>query len=219
MAGPSLIPIFTPPTPSFNLLSNYWETANQSSYTDSSVNLGIEASGRFIVVAVSYLSGSNSRAITGITVGGSSLTEDIQNRNSGNSTNPCVAMFSGVISTGTSGDVVITLAGTVNNMMMSTYSAYNLVNNAVYDTDTASGGTSTMSINIPTKGIALGAGGGNSAVSSCTWVGLDEDNDQDDGGGYRSTASAGPLLAETGRAIEPTPSTGSIGKYCCISYN
>lgn len=218
MAGPSLMPIFTPVAPEFSLQSTFFSASDASSYTDTAVDLGRATPSRLIIVAISTKHNNSGQTISSVTVGGNALDPDIFRNNTGNSVNGQVAIYSGEIPTGTSGDVVVTFTGTMRCCMIGTYRAANLASNDLFDSDPASDidDQNSMSLNIPAGGIAIGVCSHVSGSDSVTWSGLTEDDDETDSGSC-SVASAGILAAETGRAISVTAG-GGPSRYACASY-
>lgn len=209
-----------PPEPEFSKLATYFSDSNNNVYVRAALGLGDAVASRLIIVAIAGNSGSSSRTISSVTVGGNALNEDVFYSNSGNSRNGHVGIYSASLPSGSSGDVVVTWSGTMLNTMIGIYRAAYLASNSMFDFDPASDGDgqSSMSLNIPEDGVAVGCAAMVTGPSSATWSGLTEDDDRATGEGESlSVASAGILSAETGRAI--TVSTGSDpSRYVCASY-
>lgn len=216
MAGPALMPIFTPVTPSFRLVSTFWSDSNLTTYTDSSVSFGPAVASKKIIVTVAGNSGSSERLMSSITVGGNALSEDFFSRNIGNSRNGHVAIYSATLPSLTSGNVVVTWTGSMLNTLIGTYMATNLKSNALFDSD--GGSSSSMDLDIPQQGVAVGCLAYVTGPSSAVWTGLTEDDDRttSEGEGI-SVASAGILVAQAGRIISAS-SGSNPSRYACASY-
>lgn len=100
-------------------------TANNTTYTFSSVNFGTAFTGRVLFVAIhSYNGSSAARSISSVTIGGVSATQRANNV-SGGSTQSIVAVYGAPLDTGSTGNVVVTHNAGMQNCAVSVYSLKN----------------------------------------------------------------------------------------------
>lgn len=187
---------------------------NVSQYTFSGANLGAAHHSRLLVVCVASMSLTNSGFNGSVTIGGESLTRDVQQVNTGNSENPYSAIFSKAIPAGTSANIVVSFTVQQRLCVISVYRIVNLRNNVRFDRDPIfqGDGQQEMSINVPEKGIVIGAA---TTTSNVSWTGLTEDYEKTNDGWGLSSASAGPLSAETGKSVIAS----GAGRNCVVSYH
>lgn len=210
-----MLPSITPPFKEFSYLQSSLDTVDRSTYTFSSIDLGVPSSGRLIIVAIGANCGGTSQTITGVTIGGISATIDIQRVNSGNSQNGNATIASAIVPTGTSGDIVVTLTGAIMDCAISAYRAARLNSTSVYDTapDSDIDSQYNMTVDVPSNGIVVATSckitGGDS-----TWTGVDENYDD---GSVHSHASRGSLPAATGYAVSVNAASDP-SRYACASY-
>ena len=150
------------------------QTGDASSYTFSSVNLGTASADRYVVVV--YASQRNpfqtfsSGTIAGVTA--------INGTQAGGTTSAYTGRMEAYVPTGTSGDIVINMSGTVNHMGIIVYvirgSTTITRQDAEYGTAT---GTSTLSegVNFSRGGIVLGSCGSDSG-DYASWTGITTDH-------------------------------------------
>jgi len=146
---------FTPPATLETLASTSSSTA-ASTFTFTSVNLGTASASRLIVVHIaSGGGGSNASDITSVTVGGTSLSSAVKI----NTGEVWVAgIFYGLVTTGTSGSVVITMPISMAGCAIAVYALKNLKSNSPYATasSTASSSPVSTTMNTNANGFSLG---------------------------------------------------------------
>ena len=161
--------------PSLEYLARYETTANLITYTFSSVDFGSNPSPTRLIVVTAIF--RKTASVTSATIGGVAATIAIQTTKSSN--DYCHAIFSAVVPTGTSGNVVINLADSGDSAAISVYALDGLSSNTVVNTQTD--GTVPLSVTETTSGVtAVIATSGNYQVVTAAWTGtasIVEDND------------------------------------------
>lgn len=161
-----------PAGPDLSFLSGNSNTANQASYTFSSLSFGAAAANRLLIVAIAGGSSGGSGAnLSSVTIGGVSATIHAQANNNNNTRNGHAAVVSALVTAGTSGDIVINWAfdlGLMNENSYALYRVTGLVSTTPTDTATDTGGSPTLSIDRSNLGFIVGAAAAVSA-SSVTW--------------------------------------------------
>ncbi len=139
----------------------------ENPYTYTAGAIGTAAAGRVIAVMVSTRPAPSTIAVT---VGGTSLTQ----RTSSSSAIATAYLFSGVVATGTSADVVVTTTGgPTTRLGVGVYPIYGAASAVPHDTDTSTAEPSAATITVPVNGAAIGYVWANNATSY-TWTGLTE---------------------------------------------
>ena len=187
--GMILNPYVFKTSPTVAYLTTVGDEVDRSSYTFSSVPFGDADGGRYIIVGVAHVTSS----VTGVTVDGNSATLA---HSSGN-----LALYIVNLPTGTSGSVVVSMAGTAARCAISVYSAKNITSmTPVYDSAADNTDPGNLDCDIPGPSIAIGLGFSNVSTSA-TWTGLTEDYDGQPFTVTLTTASASLTDAETPRTI------------------
>lgn len=176
------------------------DTNDAAAYTFSSVDLGAAATDRTIIVHVHQ---RNSISITAVSIGGVSATIDVaaSGDNSGDH-----AIVRAAVPTGTTGDIVVTLASVALGCVVH---VYRVTGGTVQvdDTATAYGGSSgtsggTVTVTAVAGGwVHAAAYGRHSSSQSCTFTGtagLSEDYDHYLGSGIPSVAGGRASIAAAG---------------------
>lgn len=158
----------------FAFLQQATSTADSSSYTFASQNLGAADAARYIIVGIQCRRTLNTNTISSVTVGGVTaslvVTADRGNQSK-------CAIYIAAVPTGTTGDVVVTFSGTANRCGIALWSAVGISSATASDTDSSITGTApTMSIDVPAGGFAVAVGCEN-ALTTATWTGLTERSD------------------------------------------
>lgn len=202
--------IFPAPYVAAGVASITYEDTDSSStdlttYTFSSKSLGTAVSGRRIIVTVSGRQ-STVPSISSLTVAGSTATQVVQQTSS--SGNARTAIYIVTLSTGTTGDVVVTWASGVQRCGIGVYSVTGLTSNTAHDTLTSTADPATGTIDVPDNGFIVGIGYSNGVPN--TWAGITEDFDTDiEAGSGHGGASDNFATGELGRTITFNP-TGTI---------
>jgi hypothetical protein len=189
------LPDVIPSYEDFDVLSN----GNVSTITHSSMAFGTAFGSRKIAVAIAS-SITSSRVIQSVTIGGVAAARQVKT-DTGSPTIVGVEIWTALVPTGTSGNVVLTLDAAPSFGSETKVFLYNLRHvKSATATDTGVGSTSTT-IDIEEGGAAIGifqrAGGAH------TWTGLTEDDDQ-------TGASAASLASEDGESGLSVSVSGGI---------
>jgi hypothetical protein len=191
------------------------DTANATTYTFSSQNLGTASSDRYILVGIgSRAAGTTEATINSVTVGGVSATIPVQR--SVRPVNLSIAGFAiAAVPTGTTGDIVITFS---REMLRCGIVAYAITGNNASASDTDSGASADPSVNldIPADGVAFGMAVTARTATGGSWSGLTSDFDfVVEGNTQMSSASDAFATLQTGLSIQrafPTNSE-SVGAF------
>jgi len=211
----SLVPIFSPVSAgvvTLSYITAVGDAVNRTAYTFSSVSFGDASSGRVIVVNAGAGT-SGSRTISSVTIGGVTATQAAQ----ASMSESCNGTFYAVVSSGTSGDIVVTYSGSCNR---SGIGVWGLAGAAATASDTASdsGGTTVaLTMSIPASGAAIGGGYTNGATHS--WTNLTENFEQNPEASHlHSGASASFEAEQTDLAIVLTLSSASMETGSAVSF-
>jgi hypothetical protein len=131
----SIIPMVTPGAkpPALEFLQTADNTANQSSYTFSSQNLGDAHGSRLIIALVLYQGNTTQRTVSSATINGVSADVVVE-RGDGNSFHGA-SLIQAQVPTGTTGDVVINFSGGVTKCGIALYRATGLRSVTAADSD------------------------------------------------------------------------------------
>lgn len=152
------------------------DPANTATYTFASMDFGAADSDRCLIVTFTGRKGGAATTISGVTIGGVTATEIVQYSNS-DSNSDISGLYSAIVPTGTSGDVVVSLNDTLVRATGALYRAVGVDScTTPYDFDSDGSADPTTSLNVPAGGFAVAAALSNSN-SSATWTGLTEDFD------------------------------------------
>lgn len=182
--------------------------STSSTFTFSSAALGTAAAGRIIVVEVAGSeSSAGDRTVSAITIGGVSAAK--VTGESGVTDKLC-EMWDAVVPTGTTGDIVVTVAGGDLNgcgcIVWAIYDADPATNDAQNDSSVTTDAVS-VSINVPANGVLV-AGSFCNENRTMTFAGVDEDIDESITGDYEH---AGGSKAYTAEQVGLTCSATSSG--------
>lgn len=159
-------------------------TANQTTYTFSTQNLGTAAADRYIAVVASGAVTTGTGSVASVTVQGISATQAVSKVQAVNVAN-VISIWLVAVPTGTTGDVVITMGSGSQRCAIALYSCVGLGSATAYDTatdDTATGTNPVASstIDCEANGFIIAASMINNAAttSSNAWTGVTEDYEQ-----------------------------------------
>lgn len=177
-------------------------TANETTYTFSSQNLGTADAGRYIVVAAHCNSGTTvGFGLSSVTVGGVAATIVVQQNNASGGFSGCSALAIAAVPTGTTGNIVVTWSHGAARCEIQAYRLTGIASATPADTKSSTASDPTASLDVPAGGVAIGAGC-TSANTIATWTGLSEDSDAVVEGTLTSTSAHGEFVAQqTGLAI------------------
>jgi hypothetical protein len=182
-------------------------TTNASSYTFSSVDIGTASSDRLVIVIAHAVTASTAINITGVTVAGVTATQQVINASDGIR----IAIYTALVTSGTTGNVVVTTDITAGSMAISTYTLKNYNSSTPEDTFATSGTpTATDSLTFGSNSAVVAGATGGIASSSISWSSpLVEDYDSEIEDRPRSGASESNLAAQT-LSISSTASPSAI---------
>jgi hypothetical protein len=197
------------------------EEGSATSYTFDDLSLGAEDASRIIVIAMTVGWSSHMGTVTGVTVGGSACTQQVEaSGDNGTTENVRAEIWSIALATGTTGDVVCSFSGATGNRG-GNVSVYRLVGdvvlapddtakqelsqadsdaNASVDVDAKDGGF-IVAVSCRTHG-----GLGGSVGANCSWAGVTESTDQGPGGSsvYASTGYHSSTSDDGSYTVAPT---------------
>jgi hypothetical protein len=171
-------------------------TTDASSYTFSGVDIGTASADRLVIVIVHTVTGVGGNInITGVTIAGVSATQRVINAAAAIR----MAIYTALVSSGATGNIVVTTDVTAGSMAVSTYTL-KTYNSSTPESTLATSGTPT-----PTGNLTFGSGGavvagstsGNAATTTSWSSPLTENYDVEVEDRPRSGASASNLSAQT----------------------
>lgn len=186
----------------------YGSTTNASSFTFSSVNLGVPDVGRIIVIGVNYYEYDTSTSISTLTVAGSSATGRVTSSNGvpgGTGSNIYAAIWSLSLATGSTGTVSLQFNRSIDRgCSIGVWSLYNMSSSTPQATDTADGNSAGAVAALTTLAQAddaiIAVATGAESAGATTWTNITEDYDtrvSPSGGLSRSGASLVALSNNT----------------------
>jgi hypothetical protein len=189
-------------TPSLTYVDSDVSASSLTTYTFSSLDFGDADGGRYLIAALYGLSGTASRTVSSVTIGG--VTASALYYQAG-AFNDATAWYSAYVPSGTSGNVVIVWSGTNARCSCGLFRAVGLkAPLAAYDTDfnTAGATGATLSIDVVPEAFVIGNAYSN-VSPSITW-----------GGGFTEAWEISGVPATTGyggaiRAIAGSAATVS----------
>ena len=173
-------------------LDTDFSVVNRATYTFSGMDLGAPDAKRTILVGVSSQAVTTGGRPTDVTVAGVSATQRVSQ-----GPNPYLEFWTASVPAGTSGDVVVTHAGTIVSCRVAIWGMYRFDSPVVNDWDGDwNQRPGVVAINVPNRGAVVGF---TTAISGATipttWTGLDRDFDEG-GGLFFSGANAQNLPAD-----------------------
>lgn len=194
-----------------SLTANTFDAVDRTVYTFSSQALGTAAANRqIVVVTCSANEGAGARTVSSLTVAGQSASSIITQAGTGGNT-PHIALLIATVTSGTTGDVVVTWSGATLRCGIGVYAVYGAASVAS-DTASAEGsGTPTLALTttVQAGGVLIGGymGAGNN-VGTVTWANLTEKYDEviEGNGGLQSGAADAFAALQTDLAVTATPS-------------
>lgn len=189
-----------------------------NTYMFTGASIGAAATGRLVIVAVSYVTVAAATATC--TIGGNAATEIAgcaRRTASGASVEVQVRLYALTVNTGTTANIVLTTSSNATIFNIAVWAAYDVISTTPVDASNAWANgisTLTLSLNNSPGGVVCAY-----AVEpgSVTWTGLTEDYDAIIGGTlWQSGASGAFTSGNTPLAISTTSSTGAVG--CAVSF-
>lgn len=173
------------------------DTADLTTYTFASQNIGAPASDRLVIVAYSSANSNGTGVgLTSVTIGGITATTA---HSAGTNVNAGLAWA--VVPTGTTASIVLTFAIGQTSCKAAVYRLSGQQSSTAFDTDAPAGGASAaraVSIDVPAGGCVIASAG--DAATSMTWTGATEDQDssvETTTGSSASKTSATAITPET----------------------
>ena len=207
-----LMPIYTPYKKSVATVAFTHSASlepNATNFTFNSVDIGSATSDRKVVVA-GMVSGGGTGTISGCTLDGSAMTENVKPAIDGEG--QC-AIFEIEVSSGTSATVVLQNTGSKGWGAIAVFALTGAALTATNTTSTTGDTTPNSTITIPAGGVAVGCTtavfSSGSGTKSATWSGLTErfDASVDSNGSCATACSDAFASTETNRAISCTLNT------------
>lgn len=152
-----------------------------STITLSGVAIGAAASGRLVVMAVSY-GGTFGGNLTSATIGGISATVYSGTSYSNGGDDTVSGFIAAVVPTGTTATVVLTFSSSTPCAAVASYSIFNYVSTTPFSGPTRVTGASQSArsgaVSTANPCVVLAVVGGRSSTATCTWTGgVTEDAD------------------------------------------
>lgn len=185
---------------------NAVSTASSSSQTFTDRSFGAEASDRYILVGIVSRASGN-QPITGVTIAGAAADEVANIMNGGGSGSTNAAYFMRALSSGTTGTIGISFAGSVLITGIVVYRVTGITGNVFHSSSSITDAPS-VNLNIPEGGLAVGVGYTN-ASASASWTGLTKDLDTAASSGTYSSAFDVFANPATGRTVAISWSSAS----------
>ena len=187
---------FTAPSVAFT--DSAYDTTNTTSYTFSSMDIGVADDDRYVYACVgSSRLGGGPLSFQTVTIGGVSATLlAASNSDLGPNTNQPYAIYVAKVSSGTTVDVVVTLNSSPANCAVALYRAVG-VGLGYVDLKSSNGSTSphSVTVDVPANGFILAHGCKNVETNRVTFTGVTE---QYDFGGENDMAIYGGLNTAAG---------------------
>lgn len=197
---------------SLSFLQGAVSTANQTTYTFSSQNLGTAASDRYIIAAISTTGIADAQInVSSVTIGGVSATQVVTN-NFNSVSSGLVALYIAAVPTGTTGNVVVTFdagcarAGIALYRVTGLGSATASATGQDEDNEGSANPSESTGINVPADGFAIGASfTQNQQSATAAWTGVTEQYEATVEGNAKHTGG----YVETDSALTPLTVTVS----------
>lgn len=160
-------------TPTYSALGCTQDSANLTTYTFASANVGTAAADRLTVVGVVGEDAAATFSISSVTVGGDATTSIGQSATT--DTIVMAGMFRFDNASGTAEDIVVTFSEAVTGAAICVWAVYGLSSSTPTDSAVAnntSGGVLTLDNDVSADGIHLGVGIGLTSAMTVTWAGL-----------------------------------------------
>lgn len=158
----------------YQYLQTASDTADLTTYTFASQNLGTAFANRQIIVGITGRKAGATTSISSVTIAGISATIVVQQSNTGTNTDVAGIAIANV-PTGTTGDIVVTFGAGMVRSAIHVYRARGILEPA-FDTGASTALDPTTTLDIPDTGFAIGVGI-TAASTTAGWTGLTEDNE------------------------------------------
>ena len=207
--------------PSIAFLTSAYSSSNTSSYTFSSQSLGTAASDRKIYVCVGSSAVSTAYSFSSVTVAGVTATQIVAGNADNNSSFQPFAIYEADVPSGTTGDVVVNLSGTMANCAIALYRATGA--GPVVYSDATNGGsfpspnTVSLAAQAPKNSVILSHGNKNGQTVRVTLAGVTEaydfggESDMAIFGGINTSATSSDAVGVTTSATVDSGSASYLG--------
>lgn len=201
----------------FSFLQSATDTANATTYTFSSQNLGTADADRYIAVGI-VARGTSPVTVSSATIGGVSATISVQTTNTTPGYN-IAAIIIAAVPSGTTGDIVVTFSAGVLRCGIAAYRLVGIDSITPADTGTSVANAPTTSLDIAANGVGIGMAM-TQASTTTTWTGLTEDSDfTPESVITASSASLFPGTTQTGLTCTGTFSAPNASAGVFASWN
>ena len=207
--------------PSVSFLTSAYSTSNTSSYTFSSQSLGTAASDRKIYVGVGASAVSTAYSFSSVTVAGVTATQIVAGNADNNNSFQPFAIYEADVPSGTTGDVVVNLSGTMANCAIALYRATGA--GPIVYSDATNGGsfpspnTVSLAAQAPKNSVVLSHGNKNGQTVRVTLAGVTEaydfggESDMAIFGGINTSATSSDAVGLTTSATVDSGSASYLG--------
>jgi hypothetical protein len=188
---------------SCSFLTSAIDTAGRSAYTFSGLSLGAASADRLIAVLVNGNMNGDNRSVSSVTVAGQSASQIVAANYSVSFIDGLSALWVTALPAGTSGDVVVTLSGSANDLGIGLLRVTGAESSAA-DTATDTVDPCTAIIDVPEGGLLIGTTACDlfGTGQTCTWTNLTEAYDQQiEAGAVHSGAFGVCAAAQTGLSV------------------
>lgn len=189
--------IAAPPAVSAYIGTNATNDVNVTSITRTAEPIGVAASDRYVVVAVTW---RVTATLNSATIGGATATIHQQH----SASNEGSAIISLLVPSGTTATIVLNFSTGVYRVTTHVYNINSLVSNANFDAATATGVDPSVNINVDAGGVIIAVACWGSATVGTTWTGVTERYDALNNGSEGTTTGnldyAAPVTAQQVKA-------------------
>ena len=151
--------------------ATYSATGTTTPHTFSGVSLGAESGTRRVIVGIAAGEpGGTVGAITGVTIGGVSATQITTSAQ----TEVSIDLWIALVPSGTTGDVVVSFSGSINQLGLSVWNSRGLLSNTPIDTGTSLADPSTDTLSTVNGGFCVAVMVTDSAAGNISWTNVTE---------------------------------------------
>jgi hypothetical protein len=194
--------------PSFSYRTHAESSSDLSTYTFTAQDIGTASATRYVVVGIAIRTAGANPTFSSVTIGGVSATLVVQAVNSVSDWTR-TGIFIAAVTTGTTGDVVVTLSSAAARCGISVYALYDLTSATAITSATSTASPGSLNVNV-TPGKVLVAHAYDNSNTAMAWTGATEDFDVALEGGQHSSASLLTSTTETPRTVSVSYGTGSV---------
>lgn len=194
------------------------DTGNNTTYTFTNHATGT-AGNRWTIVGIGGRDGTTDWSWSSATIGGTNAPEVVDSYNAASVSDAAIYILANP--TGTTSTITVTASEAIAAAIVCVWAAYDLTSATAYATNSAfdtAAGALTLSLNVPSGGIAVGVAAAQVDSVTHTWTGLTERSDQGSGDAEVAVSSAdsttvGTPLAVTVDASGSNDSNGATASF------